>query len=105
MISKQQTYFLLKCAVNVISLIVTLVSNKYCQQHQQSKVLTTIAKLPSGLADRVVKGVAGGHLYARQDLNGQFEGGTGIMVIILASDTIIAATLHSAWTDNLVVSL
>ena len=71
-----------------------------------SKGLTTIAKAPSGLADRS-KGVKAGHLYARRDLNGQFEGGTGIMVIILASDTIIAPTIGrnvAFCFDNLVVS-
>ena len=71
--------------------ICTLVSNQLCQQ--QSKGLTTIAKLPSGCADQG-KGEEEGHLYAGQGLNGQFEGGTGIIVIILASDN-RPNTLHS----------
>ena len=58
-----------------------------------SKGLTTIAKLPSGWADQD-KGVEEGHLYAGRGLNGQFEGGTGIIVITLASDN-RPNTLHS----------
>ena len=63
-------------------------SNNYCQA----------SFLP---ADRG-KGVEEGHLYAGRDLNGQFEGGTGIIVIILASDN-RPDTVHSILKHNLVV--